>query len=377
MWLAMIVRMIVFGVVAVTLLAQTRPSPDLDAVIRNLRSAIDKDDLTAAAELAAKLDDAVKQQFDAWLIRDASQRVDEVLTWLPEDTEALIVYEDPFVINASDSISDFDGQPGRRYTSDRLMALNGGKLYSSLAGVTVRLVAAGIKTIRDRSVGSDVTATPTPMQGAETAYFYFLAEPCDPSVLGAPDQTIGGHSAWLGTATVDAGAPIGTRERPTREDRTWLTFASPSLLVMSNSLEMVGLLLQRVTHGSQRQALPGNLAEWAEVDRGADFWGLRHYSDPGDHRDMSNPRSNLNPARQRDPLAIGVTVRLYAASRDLEIRYLSDAVQLPRFIDGPPTPQFKAKQVRTGLWDVTSNIHDRGDYPFHVAARLLGFGEYR
>src|SRR5262249_61825410 len=147
--MVMTVRMIVSGVVAVTLFAQTRPSPNLDTAIREVRSAIDKDDLTTASDLAAKLDDAVQQQFQAWLIRDASQRVDEVLTWLPEDTETLMVEQEPFVIKAKDSHVDLNGHPARLYATDRLMALNGGKLYSSLNGITVRLVAAGVRRIRD------------------------------------------------------------------------------------------------------------------------------------------------------------------------------------------------------------------------------------
>lgn len=144
----MTVRIIALGVIGFALFAQTRSSSDINALTHDIRSAIEKDDFTAAGDLAVKLDDAVEQQFHAWLIRDASQRVDEVLNWLPEDTESLMVYQDPFAINSKDSLRDFDGNPGRLYTSDRLMALNGGKLYSGLAGVTVRLVAAGLRRIR-------------------------------------------------------------------------------------------------------------------------------------------------------------------------------------------------------------------------------------
>ncbi len=373
----MLARLIALGILTVALHAQSLTPSDIDSLIHNVRSAIDRDDFATASDISAKLNDAVEQRLDTWLIRDVNQRVDEVLTWLPEDTETLLVYQKPFVINAKDSLAELYAQPARLYTTDRLMALNGGKLYATLAGVTVRFVAAGASNIRDRFAGFDGTATPTPMPNAQAAYFYFLADDLDATVLGTPAQTIGDNPVWVGTASFDAGASIPGRERPVREDATWLALARPNLLVVTSSSELLGQILQRIARPSRTRALSSELPEWVDVDRTANFWALRHYSEPGDRHDLSNPTSKLNPQRQRDSTAIGVTVKFDAGSNAIEIRYLSDAPQLPRFIDGPPTPQFKTEQIRAGLWRVTSNIHERGAYPFHVAARLLGFGEYR
>lgn len=179
------VRLAVFSLLAITLPAQPPPPPNLDVLIHEVRSAIEKADLTTASDIAAKLDAAVHQQFQTWLIRDAKQRVDEVLTWLPEDSETLMVYQEPFVISAKDTPADFDGHPARLYATDRLLALDGGKFYAALNGLTVRLVAVGMRDIRARFPGFDTTSTPAPLPQTEAAYFYFLDRPLDMNTFDA------------------------------------------------------------------------------------------------------------------------------------------------------------------------------------------------
>jgi hypothetical protein len=116
-------RILVLLLIAANLAAQTPVSPELERLRRQLQDAIRDKDLSTAADIAAKLDDAVQRKFRASLIHDASDRVNDVLTWLPSDTETLLVYREPFVISAEDSPAMFYGRPARLYATDRLMYL--------------------------------------------------------------------------------------------------------------------------------------------------------------------------------------------------------------------------------------------------------------
>ena len=69
------------------LAAQTAVPADPMHLLRDLRTAVQDDSLATAAELAGKLDRAVQERYSAWLIRDADQRIEEALAWLPADVE--------------------------------------------------------------------------------------------------------------------------------------------------------------------------------------------------------------------------------------------------------------------------------------------------
>src|SRR5438046_900253 len=80
------------------LAAQTAVATDAVQLLRDLRTAIQEDSLATAAELAGKLDLVVQERYSASLIRDADQRIDEALGWLPGDTESVWVNREPFTI---------------------------------------------------------------------------------------------------------------------------------------------------------------------------------------------------------------------------------------------------------------------------------------
>ena len=62
-------RILLLIAISVALKAQTQT--DLAKLTRELRDAIEHDDLVKAADLGARLDDAVASARDAWLVRDA------------------------------------------------------------------------------------------------------------------------------------------------------------------------------------------------------------------------------------------------------------------------------------------------------------------
>ena len=116
-------RILILAFLTVSLGAQADKS-DLTRLARELRTAIEKKELTTAADLAIQLDHDVQLRYRAWLIRDAHKWVDDVLTWLPPDTEALFVNQEPFVVDPSESPEALYGRPTQIYAIDRLSALN-------------------------------------------------------------------------------------------------------------------------------------------------------------------------------------------------------------------------------------------------------------
>ena len=136
-------RVPVIALFSSVLWAQPPSQADLIRLTDELRSSIQRNELASAADLAVKLDDGVKTQQRAWLIRDANQRADEILTWLPVNTESLWVNQDPFTIKADEPLSLLNGRPTQLYSIDRLSALNNGKFYRLLSGRTIRSSARG------------------------------------------------------------------------------------------------------------------------------------------------------------------------------------------------------------------------------------------
>ena len=218
--------------------AQTPPADNLAPLLRDFRIALENDRLSVAAELADRLENSVRAKYDAWLIRDARERTQEIIGWLPIDMESLWINQKPFVIDPQQSIELLHGHPTQAYSMDRLMALNGGDIYRALANRTVRLAGGAARRIGEPSMG-----IPGPV-AANVAYFYFFDNPVS---LPPPTEQIEGYPAWRATATVDAGAPFRPGlARETREDVNWLVLVKPDVLILANSREMTGQILARM-----------------------------------------------------------------------------------------------------------------------------------
>lgn len=331
------------------LLAQTAPPQDLNQLLRDVRSAIGNSNLVTAADLATNLDDGVQARLQAWMLRDSRQRIAEILTWLPAGTETLLVDQQPFVVgNAA-------GRPDEAYVASRLTGVSG------LRGRTVRIAAVSEMQIRDRAgVAMTIPAT---MPDAAVVYFYFLSENPDASALGPREPDMLGRPVWH----------VVARPR-SRDDESWMALARPDLLVVSGSRELLADEMDQIVKGSSVRALPASLPEWAEVDKNAPVWALRHYADPAERHDASNPKTPGSRLFQTDPGAAGIAVAFDPARQTLEIHYLSKADRLGPYIEQMFNRQLQVDRSRPGVWRLKSNLREHGDFPFHLAMAILGLG---
>ena len=355
--------------ISVILAAQTTGDADLLNLTRELRDAVGGDSLTSAADLAAKLDDAVQQRYKAWLVRDADQRVNEVLTWLPRDIESVWVNQEPLTIKPEESPALLYGRPVQAYSTDRLRAVNGGSFYQALGGHILRLVVSAARNI------SEPKGIPGIAESEDVAYFYFFADAID---LPSPGDSMQGHPVWRATAKVFVAGRLQPRmEQAQREDENWIALARPDLLILSNRREVLAQILVQMAGGPKSRALPGDLPEWARVSRFASFWGLRHYS-PQSKPARDQRGYDAAELPRPDGAATGVVVQFDQAKQRLEIDYLSPGKlsQNPMFADSRKR-EFETDQPEAGVWRLISDVGARGDFPVHFAMTMLGFGQYR
>jgi hypothetical protein len=343
------------------------PTPtDPQPILRELRGALQRGDLVTAADVGSKVDSAVHQQLNSWLIRDARERVEEVLSWFPVDFESIWVNQTPLPFT-TEPVERLSQRPTIAGSLDRLAALDQGKYYRALAGRTSRLTVAAGRNIGEQPGGAwRITAQ-------DVIYLYFLDAPAE---LPQPDESMLGMPVWRGVAKVDSGEPFRRGvERAMRDDENWIALARPDLIVLTNRRDLLNDTLSRIVNGSSTRAFPPSLPEWKQVDRQASFWGLRHY------RDSSRP-----PANQRgfpsaylpwpDGYATGCSVQFYDAVQRVEIRYMS-AAQIPAGPANSIRRQFKIDQPQPEVWRLVSDVQQRGPWPLQLALAMLGFGDYR
>jgi hypothetical protein len=374
-YLVMLRIVLILAVLSTYLLGQTPSSEEVDSLAGQLSDAIRRNDLVDATEIATRLDDGVQRRFRAWMNRDASMRVEQVLTWLPADIETIWALQEPIDISAKESSQIRFGKSAQVYALDRLMALNNGEFYQRLKSNTIRLTVAAGRKIRTRGMGG----VPAPMPDADVTYFYFLADPLESSKLGRPDESLINHPAWRGSAKIFADEPFrpGPHEPTMREDESWLALAHPDLIILSSRRESLIDVLKRID-GGESPARPSaqSMPEWNQVDRQAAFWGIRHYSDTGAGKDNSNPRTDTESDSDRQASGISVT---YDPERgNLEIRYLSSRSTRPNLIARMSIDrEFMIERLQFGGWQLKASTRERGPFPFHFAMYLLGFGGYR
>jgi len=354
------------------LAAQTAVPADPMHLLRDLRTAIQDDSLATAAELAGKLDRAVQERYSAWLIRDADQRIEEALAWLPADTESVWVNQQPFPIRPEQGIGMLWDRPEESYSVDRLAALNGGEFYKALGNHTIRLVVAGARDIREPAMAS----VPAPVSAEDIAYVFFLAEPID---FASPGESIQGHPVWRAIAKIDAGGvPRPGEERAQRDDENWLALVRPDVIILTNRHALLAEMLERTNSGSKTRAMPASLPEWSHVDRSASFWGIRNDADGSKARPGETGFRVANLPHYPDGKAVGTTVRFNSVTQRLEIIYLSSAEAIASRTGADLLArEFQVDQPETGIWRMVSDVQARGPFPVHFALVMLGFGMYR
>ena len=169
------------------------------------------------------------------------------------------------------------------------------------------------------------------------------------------------------------------------ESDTWTTYiAIPSadLLVIATNRAYIEELLRRRKTRTGLRALPEDLPEWQWVDVTAPYWALRHYRRDAAN-DPTSPFARRNVVNGFDNAALGVTAHVNSDGRTIVAHYLSQAgtaEQIARRIWNHPgdgvSPAFR--RVGSNAIEVRSVAKDEEDLSmfFFYLMAALGHATY-
>jgi hypothetical protein len=253
-------------------------------------------------------------------VAQRSADAQQVLSWLPSNTETVIVITKPFSLpdlrNAGWN-RNFHVEAWLRAIAFTTLSLNNGALLESFRNQQVLFAVEGSRHFRtSKSLG------------------WFPFEGCT-ILLFADDQGERADSFFtsasgnaLRVEEID-GLKILVFEQQ-MESGLWTTFVAfrqPNILLVATNLDYLREVLSRMRDNSGPGALPGTLPEWKYVKKDAEIWALRHYDRSQGDRDPTSPLWDPNKVFKtviNDEQAIGLTFSFDPLDRtEPTITYLS------------------------------------------------------
>ncbi len=293
---------------------------------------------------------------------------EEILQWLPEDTETLFVKRGPYLLMPAEA--------DRKTSLDdlqfklRILALGNLLAEEALWKNPIELSVEGSRRFR-----APTHLGMMPYEGAEVIRFRDDLGPIMASLekKALRIEEIGGKR-------------VAVFEAKVMFDRwtTYVTQLGPKVMVEATNRAYLKELLGRMAKKGSSRALPAELTEWKHADTSAAFWGIRHYDRSGAAGDPSSPLAGRKmPANVQDDQAVGVVMAL----RDdgLKVQYLSanpDALRIAGdawFAGGNQGPIPEVRTAEPGVIDVSFGLEN--DSPTQgmlllLLLQALGHGVY-
>ena len=248
--------------------------------------------------------------------------VSEALSWLPADTETLIVANGPFLIPPPETEVD----------EDRTRLLSKEEINEKFEALPILLV--GLPNGLLERLNSRKAAFA--MEGSR--HFRLPAELGEMPYEGCDIVVFAGDIASLGDAFMKDSKSVGTKFEEVEGERVavfqekleedvWtalVVFPTPSVLVVATNRDYLRDVLARIGGKSGPRALPEKLPEWKYVNTRARCWALRHYDKSQADLDPSSPIGVENFANFPNDKAIGLVFNFDPVpGRGTTITYLS------------------------------------------------------
>ena len=247
--------------------------------------------------------------------RPAAQRsalkptgVIELLSWLPADTETVVVTQTP-------------ARPrnGPLFEVKNLAEIDFG---DTTLGATTKHV------FRDFSVKASVEGSRhfrPPTEFGEMRY--------EGATLFVLDKPLGSHATIVmselrkgtgPTISVEGTEVVRLREKLEKDLWTfYIAIARPDVVVVATDRNYLSEVLRRRSGNGSPRALPATLPEWQWVNTSAPYWALRHYRRDRGDGDPSSPFVRNGSAGVFDDDAIGLTASATDDGRTFVVHYLS------------------------------------------------------
>ena len=246
--------------------------------------------------------------------------LEQVLWWLPEDTETVSVVRGPFKVAAplesSEGISpaDYVGPALRQMALGGLGSIKEGAFLKQFIGCTVSLCVEGSRRFRP----------PTGFGGMRF-------EGCSITIL---KQDFTERTTLLNQMARQAkrfhnleGHRVVEFEEKLEEDiwKFFVAMPAPTVLLSATDQAFLTEVMSRMHKKALNRALPEALFEWKHVNTSAKFWSLRHYDKTQAQDDPTSPLSGSQEAANwPDTEAVGIVFDYDPArSKVAAVRYLS------------------------------------------------------
>jgi hypothetical protein len=352
---------------AATMLAQEPFSKaDMLSLVDQLKAATQSGDWKKAAELSTRLREAVLSQRNRSLSREANEQISKVLTWLPEDTETVVVVSEPFSLPKSDADPPADTfASARQYT---LFPLYGTTWERNLSGRTLRFAAIAARKFRNHEPGKN-DALPLGLIAYEGCGVYAFAKPMDESVLQPPQTSILGHPIWEGKVEDE------NQDAPVAETY-FASLLKSDIIIACNNRDFLTQVLSRLDGPPSAEAFPSSLPEWKHVDRSKPFWGLRHFRSERATEDPTYPGNGLI-SEERNAAPVGVAIDVDSSGGSISARFIS-ASKVDPWKDLAEAQDFqgraKTRQIAPDVWELSVSAEkEAGMFGIFALLGVLGF----
>jgi hypothetical protein len=310
------------------------------------------------------------------------ESINDILWWLPEDTETVSVVRGPFKVPspieeppANITAIEYADLVLRTIPLGVFQTIDKGRFYTPLVGGSVLFCIEGSRRFRP----------PTDLGK-------MLYEGCDIIILQeglspAPDVLIKQLRSKATQVQTIAGQQVMLFEERL-EDDTWKFFVAipaPNVLLCATNRDYLTQVLNRMQQKGQKRALPEDLPEWKHVNTAAKFWAVRHYDKDDAKLDPSSPLSGVQKgANWPDKQAVGIVFELDPSRSPVATLYYLSANQSARKIfadtqakvDRGFKPEFRESEP--GVIEMRFSLDDpkRSGMFLFVLLFLLGHGVY-
>jgi hypothetical protein len=241
--------------------------------------------------------------------------VEEVIWWLPSDSQTLIVRQTPRTVGAFRSKGNDSLRAAEESQITELGILGSlcdGELLALLAGLKVVLQVEGSRKFR-----APIGLGPTRFEGVQIFRFQDrlgdIGTRLKDSLTKRASRTevIGGQSVAVFDQRV--------------ERTSWTFYVSipePDLLVCATDRATVVDVYRRKTVRAHKRALPPELPEWRFLDPAAGLWAIRHFDPEDSFDDPTSPLANATHGGVNVPDKQAVGLLCYYAPEKKRVAHL-------------------------------------------------------
>jgi hypothetical protein len=351
------------------------PSGDpknLQALMESLRLAMEGGDWKTAAELSSSLKNAVIGERDRTLARDSKEQIDRLIDALPENTETIVVAQQPFTLSKPDPNTEHGAlTTARAYILGLLGAADDEKPLKALYGSTLRYAVLAARKFANHPP-DDNNVLPLGLIAYQGCGVYAFANlVAQLAFPGPPDSTIAAHQVWTATGEQHSQA----RDATSRSETYLITFLNPDLILACNDKEFFSSVVtsfDRRSKGTLLQRLP----EWKQVDRSVPVWGLRHFIEEASATDPTHP-NNGDFVGEKLTGAIGTVLEVDPEGK-VRALWLSTSKENP-WDDLSRNPDLRgaasARALANGVWELSVNddVPGAGYFAIFAIMAFLGF----